>query len=70
MEETWHFAQLFQSYRENKDTYRKGVDILLSHGYTHSQIRKALFMEFARRAKGFVTGKMKGLVYGIYSIIR
>ncbi len=70
MEENWHFSQLFQSYRENKDTYRKGVDILLSHGYTHSQIRKALFMEFARRAKGFVIGKMKGLVYGVYHVLR
>lgn len=70
VKETWHFRQLLQSFRENKETYRKGVDIILSHGYTHGQIRLALLEECARRTKGFMIRKAKEFVYRIYNILR
>ena len=70
IEENWHFVQLLQSRSENKETYKRGIDILMTHGYTRNQIRNALLVEFARKVKAFMIGKIKGLVYGIYNILK
>lgn len=45
----WHFDQLYDCWTTNKDTYRKGVDILLKHGYSRHVIRKQLALKHLRR---------------------
>lgn len=42
IKENWHFSQLLECYRTNKDTYNKGVKILQSLGYKKSFIKKKL----------------------------
>lgn len=57
VKETWQYSQLYECYRENKVTYKSGVEILLKHGDSMSTIRKELIKVFLKTC----IGKIKSL---------
>lgn len=53
--ENWHFRQLYESWKENKETYRKGLELLCSMGYSNIEIKKGLIIQILIYMKTSVT---------------
>lgn len=67
--EDWHFKQLFESKKENENTYNSGFNLLIDLGYTKKEIKKALIKQFFLHIKQNLKKPIR-LIFTVFGLKR